>query len=170
MKSTPTWIYYVTTTHCNCFDLKGKYEDEFMNTICWNYTENVCNHVVKLPVQGLNPTITPFLRGWVKYLPSIITFWEILSVHPGLYPTMKIPEKMENNSDTLRVSKIESTQSTTEHGLYQIMSFLPSDTPSSCSLNRQSTLMLPSVSWAELKFVTHRVGMPKQRRTAEVKR
>lgn len=81
-------------------EIKVKVEDDFMNTICWNYNENVFNHVVELPVKGLNPTITPFLWGWVKYLPSIITFWEILSAHPGLHPTMEIPEKKKETVQT----------------------------------------------------------------------
>lgn len=48
---------------------------------------------------------------------------------------------------------------------YHVLSCLPR--LSSRSFSRMSTDRFPSTSWAEMKFVMTRVGIPRQRSTAE---
>lgn len=64
-----------------------------METSC---TAGIDGQVVEREVfKNDEHTVTQFLRGGVQNLPAIISFGEIVSLHPGLNPTVEVPKVMK---------------------------------------------------------------------------
>lgn len=89
-----------------------------------------------------------------------MSWGEVPSLHPGLHPTVEVPAAVRTR--VMMAQDVPAWQIVSYHLL---SSLLPPEL-SRLAFSRTSTARFPSTSWAELKFVMTRAGIPRQRSTA----
>lgn len=110
------------------------------------------------------------MRGRVQNLPAVTSFGEIISLHPGLNPTVKVPKSMRREVDhslhKMNFHQIVLFKISVCVRPYHLLSFVSAG--SSLSFSIMSIERFPSTSWAESKLVMTRDGIPRQRITVKI--